>query len=107
MAYCKTPGACGRSQVLFAAIDPSIPNYKKICPFKQALKEKKEPGTPIDMYQLHGIIREEEICTLCEKRFDKHKHIPCDQNGWAEVGRTHLSLPSKWPRYDPKKYQDK
>ena len=34
IAYCKAPGACGKSLVLFAGVDLSYPVYKRFCPFK-------------------------------------------------------------------------
>ncbi len=46
IAYCKTKDGCGRSQILFAALDLSYPEYKQICIFEDdgKLKEKKEEG---------------------------------------------------------------
>ena len=37
MAYCKKPGACGKSLVLFAGVDLVRPVYRKICPFKKVV----------------------------------------------------------------------
>ena len=38
MAYCKTKDACGRSHVLFAGIDKTIPKYEQICIFESEKK---------------------------------------------------------------------
>lgn len=44
VAYCKTKGACGKSQVLFAAVDPTYPVYTKFCPFRTAEAEIPQPA---------------------------------------------------------------
>lgn len=44
MAYCKKPGACGKSLVLFAGVDLVRPVYRKICPFKKVVSSiAREP----------------------------------------------------------------
>lgn len=43
MAYCKTKGACGRSLVLFAGVDMIIPQYVKVCPFKELVSSDPQP----------------------------------------------------------------
>jgi hypothetical protein len=84
-----------------------IPQYRQICPFQQAPKEKDDSVPPFakDMYQMHGIIRDEEICQICEKRFDKHDNSTCDQNWWVETKPIILSLPWGWPKYDSSKFK--
>jgi hypothetical protein len=42
MAYCKQPGACGKSLVLFAGVDLSTPIYIRVCMF-QKLTQSQEP----------------------------------------------------------------
>lgn len=94
MAYCKTSGACGRSHVLFAAIDLKIPQYRQICIFKkpessQAVNSSGMPLNPdgsIDYSALHGIIKPTEVCQRCERPYSEHKHKETDQNGWAMDG---------------------
>lgn len=141
MAYCKKPGACGKSLVLFAGVDLVRPVYRKICPFKKVVSTiSREPvSTPstgpqpgnaadgtetqlptdlqvpeqqiydvvelyrrgeIDEYDLHGISRPTDICALCSKRYDKHEHTRCDENGWVHDHDELLPLPNDWPRYD-------
>jgi hypothetical protein len=124
IGYCKLPGACGRSLILFAGVDMTCPVYQKICPFK-AVEEEVIPvpsqsgnvsaaqveQTPIfsqvqqqqstfDVYALHGITRPNVVCSLCGITFQHHDHRKCDQNGWVETGRRYLELPSNWPVFN-------
>jgi hypothetical protein len=122
VAYCKASGACGRSLVLFAAVDRSYPVYKKFCPFRAVepssaeAQEESVSGppdrtpelpqsitmqevlsrTPLDIYALHGITPPHTLCSLCDKGYQAHEQ-GCDQNGWKEVGRRLYALPADWP----------
>lgn len=46
MAYCKTPGACGKSLVLFAGFDRTYPVYTQTCCFKRIEAAPVQPVVP-------------------------------------------------------------
>lgn len=127
MAYCKTPGACGRSLVLFAGVDFTYPVYAQTCVYTHAERTPppafgKPAGStqtlsaaeleqaiqqlnvtnfinadPGNIYALHGIPNPAHLCDTCGKSPNQHKK--CDQNGWYEVRRSVYALPSDWPVY--------
>eukprot|EP01033_Poteriospumella_lacustris_P009397 gene9397-6728_t len=54
----------------------------------------------IDVYELHGIKRPDEVCQRCEKSFDEHEHAECDKFGWVHDHDELLEIPADWPTYD-------
>eukprot|EP01040_Poterioochromonas_malhamensis_P018649 gene18649-21832_t len=54
----------------------------------------------IDVYELHGIKRPDEVCQRCEKSFDEHEHVECDKFGWVHDHDELLEIPADWPTYD-------
>jgi hypothetical protein len=99
MAYCKKPGACGRSQVLYAAVDFKTPVYKKVCIFTPRVTgnhhdfERMNEMSHDELMQMH-----DPSCANCGSRSSQHKK--CDQNGWAVTGHSNLALPADWPAFD-------
>ena len=54
----------------------------------------------IDVYELHGIKRPNEVCQRCERTYDAHEHVACDKFGWVHDHDELLELPADWPTYD-------
>ena len=110
IAYCKLKGACGKSRVLFAGIELSVPVYEKICRFQKPASDEAErqythnelAAVRADVFRLHGIVAGDVICELCGKRYDQHEDAAvigrADQNGWVERRRSLVPLPADWPK---------
>lgn len=126
MAYCKAPGACGRSLVLFAGVDFTYPVYAQTCVYTHSPAVAAAPVTAshaqplsaaemelvvneltstnfndvgaMDIYTLHGIPNPAHLCDHCGKPPSEHKK--CDQNGWYEARRSVYTLPPDWPVYN-------
>ena len=50
VAYCKKPGACGRSNVIFAGVELARPVYEQVCVFR-----RRVPGEPIENPSSGGV----------------------------------------------------
>jgi len=107
MAYCKTPGACGRSQVLFVPPSFSKPKYEKVCIFLRNRNAQVKSGAELSLradscYFDGEFVESKEVCSRCEVVAHKHK-LGYDKNGWLKVGEEQLELPKDWPIWVPGK----
>lgn len=112
MAYCKKPGACGKSQVLFAGIELKSPIYEQVCAF-QAIEHKLEiedSNEPLDSAKLMGELEmharrpvtmedHSPTCAKCGSRYHNHHH-DVDQNGWRIARYEAIKPPGDWPVFD-------
>jgi hypothetical protein len=97
VAYCKKPGACGRSQVLFAAVDFRTPAYKKVCIYSP----KDDSSSVPDLSEIgHLQLMQMDLPTCAHCGQDEASHPPCDENGWSVVGYNNVSFPPDWPYFD-------
>jgi hypothetical protein len=124
IAYCKKLGACGKSQVLFAAVDFRTPVYKKVCVYSRGLPavipppqqsgvpssaQTTTPPGPIihadpraNMSQMtHQQLMQMHCPSCVHCGLDEAHHSRCDQNGWSIASYNTISYPSDWPYYNP------
>eukprot|EP00698_Gefionella_okellyi_P024277 TRINITY_DN851_c0_g1_i12.p1 TRINITY_DN851_c0_g1~~TRINITY_DN851_c0_g1_i12.p1 ORF type:complete len:213 (+),score=22.79 TRINITY_DN851_c0_g1_i12:626-1264(+) len=128
MAYCRSSGGCGRSQVLFSSIPLTVPKYRQVCVFKAdeemevAAEQSQQAGqvqflqqdapmampmaagppaaNALDIYALHGIQRPTTVCQNCKQPYSQHQH-GYDHNGWLQDGAVSVQLPPDWPTWQP------
>ncbi len=132
MAYCKGPGCCGRSMVLFAGVELWTPTYTQICPFipfQDEVEEATSPRSPespstnsstsprsvnienIIAYQQWSpsVRNPDSVCEICSKPFglhDSYRMTQCDSYGWIANGKRELLTPADWPEYYAPECQD-
>eukprot|EP01040_Poterioochromonas_malhamensis_P002183 gene2183-2324_t len=99
VAYCKLKGACGRSQVLYAAVEFKTPIYRQVCKFvHRPSAERVVPGEMGRMNHAELMEMHDPSCANCGERMSQHKKS--DQNGWTIIGYNPISYPSDWPFFD-------
>lgn len=130
IAYCREKGACGKSNVIFAGIELSTPQFEQVCPFQHrnhipepiifnndSLTSQQIPSQPFSPGDLPAELTQEPIvqrpmfreitmedhsptCALCGKRYHEHKQ-DCDEFGWRICSRKPVVLPADWPVFQP------
>lgn len=103
IAYCKTPGACGRSLVLYAGVDFTYPVYEQTCPytytspvvdaeaaaiFNDAVAALEiNDGPPVDSSNFAQPI--ENFATQVPIEQHYARRFPTDQNGELDIYALH------------------
>lgn len=113
IAYCREKGACGKSNVIFAGIELSTPQFEQVCPFQHRIhipetritedlnaELTQEPIIQRPMFREITMEDHSPTCALCGKRYHEHKQ-DCDQFGWRICSRRPVVLPSDWPVFQP------
>lgn len=92
IAYCKTPGACGRSLVLYAGVDFSYPVYEQTCPYKYTPPAAAPTAIPTSFTDADIVPVEAAPLDLAELTQQIQQHasrLPTDQTGALDIYALH------------------
>lgn len=114
--YCRQPGACGKSRILFKMCDRRVPVYEQVCVFVAPDNMYEHYGTPMGaqmipavfanapglvapstLEQLHGIVPPAAPCKTCNQLYSSHRG-DVDTNGWRIKEYAMEPLPAGWPK---------